>query len=138
VVVVERFAENLDPVRREKLLGHQGVHRAEMADLTQLLPKGRQVTATAPCTANLLQLDGGGHALHLLNYGYDAAADRVQPLRDVDLEVVLATDASRATVVSHDGSRRDVEIRRKNGTHALTVPELGVYTVVVLHDDQQP
>jgi hypothetical protein len=137
VVVVERFGENLDPVRREKVLSHEGVHRAAMADLAQLLPKGRQVTASAPCTANLLALAGGGHALHLLNYGYDAAADRVQPLRDVQLELVLPTPARRATVVSHDGSRHEVELRREDGVHVLTVPELGVYAIVELHDDQQ-
>jgi len=42
-----------------------------------------------------------------------------------------------ATVVSHDGSRHEVEHRREDGVHVLTVPELGVYAIVELHDDQQ-
>ena len=137
VVVVERFGDNLDAGVREKLLDHPRVHRAEMSALDGLLPRGRQVTADAGCAANLHGLAGGGAALHLVNYGYDEDAGAVRTVPDVEVTVRLDRPRRHAAVVTPEGGWRDVELRHEGDVHVLPVGDLGVYTVVVLHDGQE-
>jgi hypothetical protein len=137
LVVVERFGDNLDAGVREKLLGHPRVHRAEMTALDGLLPRGRQVTTGAGCAANLHGLAGGGAALHLVNYAYDEEAGAVRTVSDVEVAVRLDRPRRHAAVVTPEGGWRDVGLRHEGDVHVVPVGDLGVYTVLVLHDGQE-
>jgi hypothetical protein len=137
VVVVDRFADDLDQSVRGQLLGHERLHRAAMTDLDGLLPLGRQVTTDAGCAANLHAPAGGGAALHLVNYSYDEGADAVRTVPDADVTVRLDRPRRHAAVVTPAGGWRDVELRHEGDVHVVPVGDLGVYTVVVLHDGQE-
>src|SRR4051794_38545836 len=83
VVVTGRFADNLEPEVRSRLLGHSRVHQAPNDDVDALLPGGRQVLVDGGCATNIHALAGGGYAVHVLNYDYDRSADAVREMRDV-------------------------------------------------------
>jgi hypothetical protein len=137
VVVVDRFGDNLDAGVRERLLDHPQVHRAEMSVLDELLPTGRQVTTDAGCAANLHGLADGGVALHLVNYSYDKGADAVRTVPGAEVTVRLDRPRRHAAVVTPGGGWRDVELRNEGNVHVVPVGDLGVYTVVVLHDGRE-
>jgi hypothetical protein len=130
VVVTGRAAPDL-PV-------HQRVLRADSAALDQLLPHGRQVETPLSVAANIQQLADGSYAVHLVNYDYDSEADAVRAVPDVPLRVRLPKDKEAATFVTPDGRRTSLAVARENGLHALTLPLLGVYAIVVFHDGELP
>ncbi|QIG43337.1 hypothetical protein G5V58_11685 [Nocardioides anomalus] len=128
VVVTDRAAPDLPA----------GVRTAAHDSLAELLPHGPQVTSSVPAAANLQQLADGAVALHLVNYDYDRAADAVRPVPDVPLTVRLPKDAQHATLVTTDGARAPLELDAEDGLHRVTLPELGLYSIVVLHDGDLP
>ncbi|MGI8434431.1 MAG: hypothetical protein ACR2LE_06820 [Nocardioidaceae bacterium] len=134
VVVVGRFADNQPGERRAQLLAHPGVRRSNMTDIPALQPHGAQVTVTGAggLGVNLARMVDGSAAVHLVNYGYDADADRVRRASDVDVTVGLPFDPVTATCVSNDGKEENLPLRSQDGRHSFTVPELGVYAVIVL------
>ncbi len=125
VVVTDRWAGDAAGVR---LAGHDRVD--------ELLPHGRQVETTAELAANLHALPGGEYALHLVNYDYDRAADRVSVLADVRVAVRLPEGRRRATVVTPGGRRREVPVEVSDGRHVVVLDEVGVYVIVVFHDEE--
>ena len=143
VVVTDRFGDTLDPGRREALLTRPGVRRADHRDLDALLPHGAQVRlgsgggtgAVTGVGVNVGRLDDTAAAVHLVNYRYDAEADRVQPLADLELEVRLPFTATSARLVATDGST-ELALRADGDRNVVTVPALGVHGVVVLQTDE--
>lgn len=136
VSVVGRFGENLDPATRSRALDHAGTVVADVSDLDGWLPRGRQVEVAADaCSTNVHALDSGAYAVHVVNYGRDGSADAVRPARDTRLAVRLPEGRARATSVSPDGGTRELAVSIEEGRHEVVVPSLGVYTIVVFHDD---
>jgi hypothetical protein len=143
VVVVGRFGDNLDSRIRDGLLLRPGIRQALLSNIGELLPHGRQLTLGASCAANLQQLPNGDVALHLVNYDFDREADAVRAIDDVDLSLSLPTAKKQATAIASDGSRVELALKTDEapaaGTlHTLTLPRVGVYTIVVFHDDDLP
>jgi hypothetical protein len=132
VVVTDRLGEDLPADVRQRLLAHSGVHRAAMDDLTALTPRGRQVSIDADVGVNVAALADGSAAVHLVNYGYDADVDGVPVLRDVDLSVRLPYEPVAATLVQPGAEPVTLSVRRSAAASVVTLPELGVYAVVVL------
>ena len=134
VVIVDRFGDDLPDDVRQRLLEHEGVRRAGHSAIDELLPHGRQVQVDVPCAANIHRLDSGAYALHLVNYDYDEAVDAVRAARDVRIQITLPEPRSRATLVASDGRKSQLDLEMRRGDHVFRVDELGVYTIVVLHD----
>ena len=133
VVVTDRFAEDVPPEVRDRLLAHHGVQRAAMDDLSGLTPRGRQVSIAGDLGVNVASLQDGSAAVHLINYGYDATVDAVPLRRNVDLTVRLPFDPVTATLVRPGAEPVAVAVRPSaEGASVLTLPELGVHAVVVL------
>jgi hypothetical protein len=126
VVVTDRTAPDLPA----------GVVSADHGSLEQLLPHGAQVDCAVPAAANLQQLADGSVALHLVSYDYDRDADAVRAVADVPLTVRLPKSAERATLVTTDGARTPLELSAEDGLHRVTLPALGLYSIVVLHDGE--
>jgi hypothetical protein len=134
LVVVGGFAENLPAGERADLLAHGGVRTAAAADVDALLPVGRQVRIGGPdIAANIHRLPDGSAAVHLVNYAYDAAQDRVTTLADRELVVELPSTFPHATVLGADGKRTAVRPVIDGGRHTVALDEVGLYTIVVLH-----
>jgi hypothetical protein len=127
VVATDRVAQALPTHERVLTAGH--------ADLDGLLPHGRQVETTASVAANIQHLADGSYALHLVNYDYHAAADAVRAVLDVPLRVSLPRGKAQATLVTSDGRRAALELAREDTVHTVTVDSLGVYSIVVFHDE---
>jgi hypothetical protein len=126
VVVTDRTAATLP--RDEK------VRTADHAALEELLPLGRQVEMSVPVASNIQLLADGSYALHLLNYDYDPVADGVRVVADVPVQVRLPKDKERATLVACDATRTALQVSREGGRHTVTLPTLGIYSIVVFHD----
>jgi hypothetical protein len=135
VVVTDRFGEALPGEVRDRVLGHERVRPGRAEVLADLVPHGRQVETDVPAAANIQQLADGSYALHLVNYDYDASVDAVRTVRDVDLRVTLPKQKGRATLVSPDGGRTPLALTFEDGVHSVTLDRLGVYGIVVFHDD---
>jgi hypothetical protein len=121
---------------RDALRSHGGVRTARRDSLEELLPHGRQVDTDLSAAANIQALADGSYALHLVNYDYDAATDAVRLVTDVRLGVRLPKDKQRATAVSSDGARAALDLQVAAGVHTVTLDRLGVYSIVVFHDDE--
>jgi hypothetical protein len=132
VVVTDRLGVDLPADVRQRLLAHSGVHHAAMDDLLALTPQGRQVSIDGDLGVNVAALADGSAAVHLVNYGYDADADGVRVLRDVDLTIRLPFDPVAATLVQPGREPVTLAVRGSAEASVVTLPELGVYSVVVL------
>jgi hypothetical protein len=134
VVVTGEPGANLPAAERDRLTGHPGVVRASMRDVDGMLPHGRQVRIDGDIAANIHRLPDGSAAVHLVNYGYEPEPDRVPTRSAVGLSVRLPVPARCATVLTADGKRAELEVDVRGDDHLVTLPELGLYTIVVLHD----
>jgi hypothetical protein len=132
VVVTDRLGVDLPADVRQRLLAHSGVHHAAMDDLPALTPLGRQVSIDGDLGVNVAALADGSAAVHLVNYGYDADADGVRVLRDVDLTIRLPFDPVAATLVQPGREPVTLPVRGSAEASVVTLPALGVYSVVVL------
>ena len=130
VVMTDRVAEGLPAHDRLVTAAH------DSAD--ELVPLGPQVTTTASVAANVHELPDGSVALHLVNYDYEAAADRVRPALDVPLRIRLPKTKERATVVTMDGHRTPLRLIHDEDMHMVRVESIGVHAIVVLHDGELP
>jgi hypothetical protein len=138
VVVTDRFADNLPADERDALISSPGLVRAEAADVDGLLPRGRQVEVGAPVGVNIHSLPDGAAAVHLVNFDYDEAADRVETLDDVALTVRLGSRLSRATLYGTDGDITDLEVKSDEAASSVRLDRLGLYGIVVFHDESSP
>jgi len=75
--------------------------------------------------------NGDVRSIHLLNYDYDAQADKVLPIRDVSLTARVDGDITDARCVGLEG---DVEahITIENGILTAKIPALPLYAVIEL------
>ncbi|MEO3922513.1 hypothetical protein ABGB07_01310 [Micromonosporaceae bacterium B7E4] len=136
VVRIGGLGENLGDGDRSALLGHPGLTGSGPADLATLLPHGRQVELRAPggtgtVAANITGLADGSAAVHLVNYDYRAADDRVGPVTDLDLRVRLPERLSAATAYGCDGAVTPLDVRVDGGFHTVRLDALGPYAIVV-------
>jgi hypothetical protein len=73
--------------------------------------------------------------LHVLNRDYDAGTKSIKPLSNVevslDKSMVLATKP-QARLLSHDRPAQQVELAQNAGTVSVRIPELKLWTLVVL------
>jgi hypothetical protein len=138
VVVTDRFADNLPADERGALLSAPGLVRADAADVDALLPLGRQVEVGAPVGVNIHRLPYGTAAVHLVNFDYDEAADRVETLDDVSLTVRLGSRLTRATLYGSDGDITDLEVKSDEASSSVRLDRLGLYGIVVFHDESSP
>jgi hypothetical protein len=130
VVVTDRQAEPLARVPGLRTAAHDAVE--------DLLPHGPQVRTPVSVASNLHALPDGSFALHLVRYDYDWREDAVRAAVDVPVSVRLPSPREHATLISSDGTRMTLELSRSDCEHAVVVPRLGVYTILVLHDGELP
>ncbi|MDX6319717.1 MAG: hypothetical protein QOD35_3117, partial [Nocardioidaceae bacterium] len=138
VVVTDRFADNLPADERRTLLSAPGLVRADATDVDALLPLGRQVEVGAPVGVNIHGLPDGAAAVHLVNFDYDEAADRVETLDDVALTVRLGAPLTRATLYGSDGDITDLDVKSDEASSSVRLDRLGLYGIVVFHDESSP
>ncbi len=144
VVVTDRFGETLPAEVRDRVLAHPGVRRGSAEDVETLTPQGRQVEVEGAQGVGIgVHRVAGGAALHLVNY--DVGADGARPTGELVVAVRLpVSEAGPATVrsaVLHpaDGPAVDVPVVPRTvgdqGLVSITVPPLGVYTILELRTD---
>jgi hypothetical protein len=131
-IVSGRLGDNLDAGRRERLAGHARARPvAAPADIVPALPGGPQVTAPAALDAAVgLHRVADGIAVHLLRYAYDAAADRVPVLQDLELRVRLDDPAIIGAEAVPAGL--GMELRSDGPAHTLRLRDVPLYTIVIL------
>jgi hypothetical protein len=130
VVVTDRHAEQVARIPGLRTAAHDAVE--------ELLPSGPQVRTPVSVASNVHALPDGSFALHLVNYGYDWAEDAVPTAVGVPFSVRLPSPRGHATLISSDGTRTTLELSRTDCDHAVVIPGLGVYAILVLHDGDLP
>jgi hypothetical protein len=131
-IVAGRLGDNLDAGRQKRLAGHARALRvAAPAEVVTALPDGPQLTAPDGLDAAIgLHRVADGVAVHILRYAYDAAADRVPELRDLELRVRLADLAITGAEAVPDAV--GVELRSSGPVHTIRLRHVPLYTVVIL------
>jgi hypothetical protein len=128
------YGAELPPQQRESLLAHPGCTEVgDVAELPGLIE--RQVVAELgpECAVNLHRLDDGGAALHIVNYAYDEAADRVTPHHEVPVRVRVAGRSWSHAVLHAPGSDPvPLDTAAREDGCEFTVPVLRTYAVVHL------
>jgi hypothetical protein len=131
-IVAGRLGDNLDPVRQKRLAGHARALRvAAPAQVVPALPDGPQVTAPEGLDAAVgLHRVADGVAVHILRYAYDAAADRVRDLQEMEIRVRLEDVHVAAAEAVPSGV--DVELASAGPVHTLRLRHVPLYTIVIL------
>ena len=115
-IVTGRLGETLPGDRRECLAGHSGIARvAGPAAALAAQPEGPQVIA-----------------VHILRYAYDADADRVPELAELELSVRLAGGGVTGVQAVPDGV--GVDLRSTESVHTLRLRNVPLYTIIFLRD----
>jgi hypothetical protein len=131
-IVAGRLGDNLDAGRQKRLAGHARALRvAAPAEVVAALPDGPQVTAPDGLDAAVgLHRVADGVAVHILRYAYDAAADRVRDLQEMDIRVRL--EDVHVTAAEAVPSGVDVELASAGPVHTLRLRDVPLYTIVIL------
>jgi hypothetical protein len=131
-IVAGRLGDNLDPGRQKRLAGHARALRvAAAAEVVAALPDGPQVTAPDGLDAAVgLHRVADGIAVHILRYAYDAAADRVPQLQDLEVGVRLADHA--ITGAEAVPGSVGVELRSSGPVQTIRLRDVPLYTIVTL------
>ena len=136
LVVIGPLGENLPGETRDAILAHRGTnrHSAEQALDPQALGDS-QVTLSPVASLGLhVQRLEQGAAVHVVNYAYDAAADRVISPGAVDVGVRLPASFGSATLFVPGAAPRRLELHAEDGTHRFRLDQAPVYSVVLLQD----
>jgi hypothetical protein len=103
--------------------------------LESVLPGGRQVVldgdGVSDVAVNTAALADGSVAVHLVNYGYDAAVDQVRRTGATRLSVRLPGSLPDATAYESDGTVTPLAVTQAGGYHLVSLDGLGTYTIVV-------
>ena len=75
--------------------------------------------------------NGDVRSIHLLNYDYDAQADKVLPIRDVTLTARVDGDITAARCIGLEGDI-EADITVENGILKAQIPALPLYAVIEL------
>ncbi|HEX5556321.1 MAG TPA: hypothetical protein VFX13_01745 [Gaiellales bacterium] len=131
-IVAGRLGDNLDAGRQKRLAGHARALRvAAPAEVVAALPDGPQVTAPDGLDAAVgLHRVADGVAVHILRYAYDAAADRVRDLQEMEIRVRL--EDVHVTAAEAVPSGVDVELASAGPVHTLRLRDVPLYTIVIL------
>ena len=135
VVLTDDPATNQPAGLTQRLVGHPNTSRAELTDVAALQPDP-QVRLSAALTVNLQRVpETQAVAVHLIDHAYDAEIDAVPGHRNVQVATRLDEDLlmiSTATVWRPGRQPETVPVRRRGDHLELTLPETGIYTIVVL------
>jgi hypothetical protein len=138
-VVTAEPGQNLPADQTERLRSHPGLTRAQDTDAAALQPPEPQVLVGAALAVDLVRVPGSrAVCCHLVNYAYDDQADAVTELTDVALAIRLADvpAGTSAPVVRPGRPAELVAVREVDGRSTLTLPGVGVHTVVLLDQPQ--
>ena len=135
LVVCGKLGENLAAEIRDRLLEHPGTRAVGPFEFSlDLLDGGPQVVVADGRTdaALTLQAVGGGAALHLVRYDYDAGTDRVPVLDRLVLDVRLPFPVTEARAFSPDGRLVAAAEPAADGRARVTLRDAGAYGIVHL------
>lgn len=122
------FCENPDS-RREAMAGFAEIFDRLNEEIAQVQIKvgdvEKQSYAGVHCHKN-----GSLYTIHLLNYNYDAASDRVEPLQNVSLKARLPETVRSVRCVSLDGEAVPAELTLKGSQLKAEFESLPLYAVI--------
>ena len=78
------------------------------------------------------------HVLHLVNYNYDAGADRILPVRNLTIRLPWAARAEATCMLLRPGNEEVLEAAIANGQLTLQIPDLDAYGLVVVRSNGGP
>ena len=133
VLVLGDLGTNLDPERRELILGHANTAVLPSFSVGEVLdgPQVRLVGGgPTDAAASVHAIERGG-ALHLLRYDHDVTADVVAPLDRLELTIRMPFDVTACEIVDPEG-RAKLEWETDGPVVTLHIRDVPLYTIVVL------
>ena len=132
VVLHGRYGDLLPDAERRAVVDHAGTTVvAGVADIAAHTTDVVEADLGPQAAVAVHALADGSRAVHLLNYDYDGAADRVRPRPDLAVTVRTGTAPTRAVVHRPGADPTEIPVRHVDGDRwSFTVPELGAYAVV--------
>ena len=135
VIAIGRLGESLDAAGRDRIAAHPGTTRISApAELVRALPDGPQVEVRGEpgSMATCVHRIEDGAALHIIRYGYDEAVDAVPTLPELQVRIRLPAGLGHCTVRSPDGSAHGTFRAGEDGTYAVSLAGVPLYTIVAL------
>ncbi len=138
LVAIAPLGANLSQAQRDALVKHPGIktYRTAVEALASdcLGQPQVRIDQEADLGLHVQRLDGGA-AVHIVNYAYDSAQDRVVPVEAVELSIRLPQPFAAATVFVPGAQPRRIEVDVADTIHRVRLDSLGVYTIVRFHDE---
>ena len=136
VVVIGELGSNLEDLERQALTGHQRLVRHESDEVEAILAGRRQVVVEPACDigVTIQRLDDGAAAVHIVNYEYSADHDRVEAIKDLHITIDLPEARGHASIIAPGSVPTAIPVEHHGTLHGLSIEELGLYSVMVLHD----
>lgn len=139
VITDAELGANLPDETRRPLREHAGTRLINRdAYRTAVLEGERQVWLEGtPNLSVTLQRVDEGIAVHILRYDYDEETDTVPPLDELEVSVRLPEQYDEATTFDQ-GNRVSATLSRKGETHTLSLRDVPLYSIVLLHTTPNP
>jgi hypothetical protein len=139
VITDAELGANLPDETRRPLLEHAGTRVINRnAYRTAVLEGERQVRLDGtPNLSVTLQRVDEGIAVHILRYDYDEEADAVPPLDELVVSVRLPEQYDEVTTFDQ-GGRLSAPLSREGETHTLSLRDVPLYSIVLLHTTPNP
>jgi hypothetical protein len=107
--------------------------RDRLRILASVQPCGSAPLRSSDPMVNVIRYaTGDEQVLHLLNYNYDASADRVLPSRDVRIVLPWEPGTEPTCTLLQPGGEQRLECAQDRGELELTIPDLDLYGLVVV------
>lgn len=132
VIVHGTYGSHLPPDAAERLLHHAGT--TLVSTVEEIADHVHDVVDVdlGPLGAVSVHKISHGTAVHLVNYDFDDAADRIRIRHNVVVDLHLEDEFTTATVIRPGEEDAVIPLQRRETGVLFTVPELGTYAVVHL------
>ncbi len=96
--------------------------------------KNATVTCSDPMVNAIRWTRGGEQILHLLNYNYDAATDKVRDVRGLTIRLPWPSARTATCTLLRPGSQEQLNCATENGQLVVQVPQLDIYGLMLVRE----
>jgi hypothetical protein len=134
VIADADLGTNLPGADRQRLLEHPGTRIVTPHDYRSAVLEGErqvQLDGNLNLAINLQRVEDGV-AVHIIRYDYDEEIDAVPLLESLDISIRLPEHYDRASAFDQ-GNRLMATLTREGDTHRLSLRDVPLYSIVLLH-----
>jgi hypothetical protein len=96
--------------------------------------KNATVTCSDPMVNAIRWTRGGEQILHLLNYNYDAATDKIRDVRGLTVRLPWPSARTATCTLLRPGRQEQLNCATENGQLVVQVPQLDIYGLMLVRE----